>query len=207
MNTYIFSLSTNFPNNLLAPRQLMVEIQSQITITKTCLGISRIGDEVSIMFEDVLSTDEQVVLTTIVAAHQGVEYRYIFHASSTLVGPATTITESSWQELGGAVSNPAFFTSDVANCRGRISFMYKTTGTSSDLRIVEKGSSIPDLVLNSQIYQLPDTLGEWKIGRFWTDIPPRGGGDVVYVLEGQLNGATNASIKFCSLSLLERTTN
>ncbi len=128
-----------------------------------------------------------------------------FHASSKMIGKKASIPSASgWQELGGVVTNPAFFIDDMNSVIGRIVGSYKANGGGAELRIMESNDDYPEAArsLVAASYQLPDTNGKWSHFAFNTDISPSGQ-SLTYSLEGQLNAATSAELRFVSLSLLE----
>ena len=123
-----------------------------------------------------------------------------WHASSVLTDAEKSVTETSpsWQELGGSVTTPSFFTPNVSSCKGRVVGQVKTNGTGAKLRLKE-GSTTP-----SGGYDVPDTSGEWTNMQWFSPDAPTTGTHL-YALEGQLpvSGATSMSVKYVAVSLLE----
>jgi len=201
MVTYEYSIINDFP-----------EQRAHITTLKKAVGasaivgdiqsIERVGDVVSLVFSDGLSNGDKILLDSIVAAHLGYGVEIVFHATSKLCNEEVAITSDQvWQTLGGVVTNIAFFIPDLTTALGRITLYGKTTADGAELRVVEGGGG-GDVVI-SDSFALGDTSTEWVTKKFSTNVPPRGG-DYAYRLEGRLNGATQASIKFASMTLLEK---
>ncbi len=130
----------------------------------------------------------------------------VFHASSKIIDGVVQIeTSSSWQLLGGVVSNPAFFIPNISAALGRFVTAYNTVGSGAQIRISEDDSlGGPVKFLRTTPTELPDTSGSWKqdVHLDTTTVlrPTRN----MYLIEGRLNGATSASVGFASITLLEK---
>jgi hypothetical protein len=167
-------------------------------------GISTSEDEeaaevtCSIVFDGELSAGDQTQLDVIVAAHDGQPpTKIVFHASSKLLEGEVALTNpSGFDVLGGVVTTPDFFTAILAACLGRIVGSYKAVGAGAELRLVEDGAT----VLGT--FEIPDSSGAWQQMQWFTSTPPSAGTHT-YTVEGKLNGATSAAVRFTSLSLLE----
>lgn len=195
---------TDFANDTFNEDQLELEISAAEGITAELVGISSHEDleteitTVTFKFATDLGSEE-AALDALVAAHQGnPPARVVFHASSKLVGTEVALTEpgpDGWQVLGGAVTTPSFFTPNVAACRGRAVGEYKAVGSGAKLRITEDG-------VDSGQHELADTQGAWEKMQWFSSTAPQVGIHA-YVLEGQLDGATSAAVRFVAVSLLE----
>jgi hypothetical protein len=195
---------TDFANDIFNEDQLQLEIAANETITTELDHIGSHENEetgvitVEFHFPTDLSGSEVTALDALVAAHQGNSPTVVnFLASSSLVGQIVEVTASdpTWEEIGGAVTTPSFFTPNVAACKGRIVGEYRTQGTGAKLRVCEDG-------VDSGQFEVPDSEGAWaKMQWFSTEAPTVG--THTYSLEGQRNGATSFEVKFTAISLLE----
>ena len=72
--TYNYTISTQTANAAVAPLKLQEEIENSAIVTglKKPSGIGYGGDTLNITFKDALSTGDEVILTSVVAAHDGV---------------------------------------------------------------------------------------------------------------------------------------
>ena len=69
---YTYTISTDFPNGKVAPDRLTDEIQSSIIVTALDrIDVNESADTCSIWFKEALSSGDQTILDTIVAAHSG----------------------------------------------------------------------------------------------------------------------------------------
>jgi hypothetical protein len=115
--------------------------------------------------------------------------------SSRLVHLEVAITETTkWQELGGAILDPDFFSSRADQCRGRVSGEYKSVGAGATLRLYEDG-------VGAGNFTLEDTAGVWTKMRWNTGAVTAGVHS--YLINGRLNSAASASIRFCDITLVE----
>jgi len=195
---YTRYLTSDFvTNNAVAVGKFKTEIEES-SIVAAVESIIRVGDVVDTWFASTLSGGDETTFDGLVAAHDGVASTSIqFHAASKLVEGDLAITEdASWQCLGGAVTTPDFFSSNIAAMIGRITGRYKTDGSTVELRMVEDGTTALGTTT------LPDTASAWATMQWMASTAPSAGTHE-YTLEGRLNGSTSASVKFCSVSLLE----
>lgn len=162
--------------------------------------------EVAVVFLNELSSDEKGVVDDYMESRNFEFYRSMeatakFLASSLLVNQEVAITETTnWQILGGVVTNVEFFTKNLSKVIGEMLGSFKTAGTGTELRIVEEATDGSEIVVATAT--LPDYSGAWTVGRVPSAVVPRSGTNT-YRLEGRLNGATSAALRFCTISLLE----
>ena len=155
-------------------------------------------DEVTLSFAAAI---DEPTLDGIIASHVGVPPAPdpIFLASTTLVEIPLDITETStWQDLGGVRTSIGFFEPDMNKVIGRIIGDYRTDGLGAELRLV-KG---PTEILISAETPLADTASVWQEAYL---LSPPGSADPqsqTYILQGRLNGATSAQLRFMSMSLM-----
>lgn len=71
--TYNYTISTQTANGAVANVELKNEIEASAIVTALKAGgIARSGDSLDITFKDAISAGDEVILTSVVAAHQGV---------------------------------------------------------------------------------------------------------------------------------------
>jgi hypothetical protein len=188
--------------------KLTQQIGSDEAITTTLLAInsSEIVTEgvptgdfvVSFSFDGDLSVDEKTALDTLVANHDGqppISYKY--HATSSLVEAKAIVESAEWGYMASAVTTPDFFIANLAMFIGRVIGSYRAVGTGAELRVLEDDE---DRILGS--FSMADTVGEWSTMQFFSSTPPTHGTHE-YILQGRLNGATEAEIRGTSMTILE----
>lgn len=150
-----------------------------------------------VWFDGVLSAEDEAELQSIVSTHNPPTATLRFHATSKLVNGDTVITavDPEWQEVGGTVTSPDFFTKCLQNCLGRVVGQYKTQGAGAKLRLCQDATEVGN-------FDLPDSQGEWALMQWSTYGPPEAGAHA-YVLCGQKNGADSCEVRYASVSLLE----
>lgn len=120
--------------------------------------------------------------------------------ASKLINARVDITEqTAWQALGGVAVNASFFTPDLTQAFGIVQFDAKAVGTTAQLRLVEVDEDGNARAL-SDLFVIPES-NKWRNRKFQTSQVP-GSGDYVYEIQGRLNGATSALIRYCSVVLV-----
>lgn len=197
-------LNTDFPNDIFNEDKLEQEIAADETITATLTYIHSAEDvetgvtTVSFHFDVDLTTGEQTALDTIVANHDGqppVGYKY--HATSSLVEAKAIVDSDIWNYMASAVTTPDFFMDDLTKFVGRVIGAYRAVGDGAELRVLEDDES---KILGS--FSMTDTQGEWSTMQFFSSVLPTSGTHE-YILQGRLNGATEAEIRGTSMTILE----
>lgn len=201
-----------FPNDRVCPLVLQAELEADPNVFTEILGVRVKCNDIDIndqedcyiKFVEQPGSVEKSYITAVCEIHLGNPFPQLplFHASSVLTVDTKLITavDPNWEEVGGSVTSPGFFSQNLAACRGRIVGMYQTNGEGARLRISEDGSP-------AGYFELPDTEGEWeKMQWFSTEAPSAG--PCFYELDGRLpqpgaGKATEAQIKYVAVSLLE----
>lgn len=202
MINYPYSITDDFPNQKINPDHLVPEIEASSIVTGLC-DVTVKGDSVSICFDSSLSGADETTLDGLIAAHQGnPTTEAVFHASSKLVEDEKNITsDQTFECVGGSVTSPSFFSSNLAACFGRCIGEVFVDGTGFEMQITETNDADTE-DKNVSAFAVADTGGVWKRFKFSTDVLIRTG-ENTYKLEGRLNGAASAKVRFVSLSLLE----
>lgn len=201
--TYSYSYElTEFQNDLVAEDRLKLEIEATISPPPALVGITTrenpgASSTCGVKFAAELDAAQKAALDAIVAAHSGAPVPVpTFRASSTLIGLESEISAvGGFEVLGGVVTTPDFFSPNLAALVSRIVGEYNAIGTGAELRVVEDGGT----VLGS--LELAEAA-DWTKMQWFTTTPPSAGTHH-YTLEGRLNGATSASVRFVSMTLLE----
>lgn len=155
----------------------------------------------SCVFADALSDADKTTLDGLVGSHTGVRTTAVFYASSKMIDDEILLVGSDWSDLAGVVSNPAFFSTDVASMVGKIIGAMLVTGTGAQLRLIETAPDKSVVDMTPTPYDLLDTAGAYVAQSFMTQVAPRPTSNI-YTLQGKLGLATLAAIKFTSLTLL-----
>lgn len=133
----------------------------------------------------------------------GLRTTLLFLASSTLLHGALAITsDTSWEDLGGVSTNLAYFAKDLAAVIGQAVGEAQAVGTAAELRLVQVVAGV-ETVLTTTPFAIP-VSGTWSPFKFNTDVVPSSGQNA-YLLQGRLNGATSAQVRFVSLAAVEST--
>lgn len=200
-------LNTDFPNDTFNEDKLKQQIAADETITAALEYIHSSEDvetglvTVSFHFDADLSPEEQTALDTIVANHDGqppIIYKY--HATSSLVEAKAIVDSDEWDYMASAVTTPQFFMADLTKFVGRVIGAYRAVGAGAELRVLEDSEA---KVLGG--FTMSNTDGEWATMQFFSTVLPAPGTHE-YILEGRLNGATEAEIRGTSMTILEATT-
>lgn len=121
--------------------------------------------------------------------------------SAKLFTGVTQITENTnWQSLGGVAVNVQFYVPDLTKASAIVEMNTKANGAGAQLRLVEI-----DADENERVMCDPVSIAEsnkWAVLKFETDEEPSSG-DRTYELQGRLNGANSASVRYCAIVLLE----
>jgi hypothetical protein len=199
---------TDFANDIFNEDALEQQVAADAGITtelsgvKSAEGVDENGEPtgtftVSFIFPTDLAAGEQTALDALVAAHDGSPPTLCkFHASSTIIHDEKNITDPDWAVLGGVVTTPQFFCPTLVGIKARIVGSYKTNGAGAEIRIME------DELTELGSFALPDSSQAWAQMQWFTTTPPSPGTHE-YTLEAKLNGASAATVRFISMSLLE----
>lgn len=114
--------------------------------------------------------------------------------------PESTILSTSWEVMGGVVSETGLFVENVSDAVGSVTGYVRVDGGKFIIRLSKSELLVPI----SDEYVHLDTAGEWEFFQFFTNADP----DLsrqVYTLEGMLaDGAASAEIRFGSVSILRK---
>ena len=205
--TYSYSYElTEFPNDLVDETRLKLEVEATIP-TADLVRVSAyvpedpaVASTVAVVFATELAGAEKATLDAVVAAHSGAPVPTpVFRASSTLVElEKELVAVGGFEVLAGIVTTPSFFAADLSTLVSRIVGSYRAAGEGAELRVVENGGTVIGTFALAE-------AADWTKMQWFTSTPP-GEGTHEYTLEGRLNGATSAWIRFVSMSLLEMVT-
>jgi len=121
-------------------------------------------------------------------------------ATSLVATKKDILLDAEWDPIGGVSVNAQFYIPNLTKAFGIVQFEHKAVGTQAQLRLVEIDANDNMRVLGGP-YDLAASA-KWKTSKFQTDQVP-GTGDKTYELQGRLNGATSASVRYGSVVLIE----
>ena len=200
MASYEYSIEEDFPNNKVSTAQLQNEIMGVPLLSAVFSSVGTAGDVCSVNFSANLDAAGIGALDNVVANHQGFSIHIKFHESVSLLVSEKDLGSLNWEEIGGVVTDPSFFSLNFTKIFGRVSCMIKTSGIGAELRIMEvQGTST---AMTNPVIAIPDTLGQWQMFSFMSNSPPRAGG-AYYVMEGKKGSAVSFQIKNALISLME----
>lgn len=197
---YPYTISTAFPNGKVNGDVLAETIHAVILgSVLDHIDSNVVPDQCDIWFVTPLSPGDQATLSAVVASHQG--YGYTATMKGTVPILDVVITEdATWQVLGGVVTTPNFFTSDLNQILGRIVGQIK--GDGGQIRIMEEVEGQPDRELTIPAWNAPNTVGLWAPFKVDTNQPPSDAVRNLYRIEARRNGAAAMQLRFSTISLL-----
>jgi hypothetical protein len=199
---YVYQLA-GFPTGKVDREKLTAEIAAKAGITTALSYIHFYDGKCEIFFASAIANGEKTALDQVCAAHIG-PVVITLGASSKLVNASTNIVDVDWGQVGGVVTNPQFFSADLTKIFGRLVGSIKTGGAGVELRLLEQKEGAANVAM-SAAFAVPDTGGNWAPFGFSSNVSPRDAGITdgnTYLLQGRLNAAPSASIRFTSLSLM-----
>lgn len=211
MAMYVYSISGDFPNQIVSIRRLREEI---IALGGAALmehiHVDEAADTCYIVTTITLSGPQKAGLDGVVAAHTGDAYEVEIHyAELKIVDQLVNITTTTpWQELGGVVFDPYKLVpaSRINNAFVRLTGAFRSNGTEVQFVLAEDvgglGSTIN--VLRSPPFDAPDTSNNWRIAEVVTNVPLTGGERNIYTLAARLRGSSSAAIRYAQVTLMEK---
>jgi len=209
MAVYTYSISSDFPNQIVSIRRLRSEI---IAVGGEGLlehiHVDESNDTCYIVTPIDLSGPQKTALDGIIAAHTGEPYSVeIVYGSMKVVDQVINITTTTaWQELGGVVFNPTKVVPIkrlplvVVRLEGAI----RTQGTEVQFLLAEDLDGSGDIqTLVSPPFDVPNTANNWVIGSIETNVNLRQGNNI-YTVAARLRTSTSAAIRYAKLTVLEK---
>lgn len=114
--------------------------------------------------------------------------------------PIQITEDTNWQSLGGVAVNVQFYVSDLSKAAAIVELNAKASGTGAELRLVEIDADENVRVMSDSLAIGAST--KWAILKLESDEVPSEG-DQTYELQGRLNGANSASVRYGAIVLLE----
>ena len=189
---------SEFPNGV-AENRLHLEMKAA-SFSVPFLGLVGVDNTIEFRFDGTPTQDDETTADAVVAAHSGQPIPSVsFIASTKLVETSRVISSSDWELMGGVVTNPGFFDSDLNHLMGRIVGQLEADGE-IEMRLVENQDG-DEQVMCSPVWTLGPkaTPGSFQTN---TNVPPRAG-ENAFRLEARLTTATVAKLYFTSLTLLK----
>lgn len=101
---------------------------------------------------------------------------------------------ASWGHISGIICSPDFFGNSITEYKPRLVCDLNVSGTGAQVRILEDDVELGTI-------DLPDTSGSWQTFKSYFEVT-LSAGTHRYTIEGQLNGASSAQIRYGSLALI-----
>lgn len=201
--TYTYSISGDFPNGKVVLDLMKTQIQAS-SIAEVLVAQGILGDDYTATFQNALSSSDETTLDGLVAAHTGIYSIFEPREYWKLINTATSVGVADWEGMGGASAKIVGFLPQLSQAVLKVSGVLNSSGTGAQLRLVETDLITP-VVLNGTAFSVPDSTLADKTFSFLTDVAPRSG-DFIYEVQGRLNGATAATIKYTGFTLLKKVT-
>jgi len=196
MVEYTYAI-TDFLNNAVDQCCFIAEVEaSAIGVKPSTVWQLDDGSQVFVQFG---SAVDEPTLAGVVAAHEGLPLpeKPLFHASSKMVEREYDVTQTDWEDVGGAVTNPAFFMADTLKAMARVVGDAQTNGT-VDARVLMGDSTVMGT------FQVGDTSSAWDRFSYTTD-PGQSypNEESLFRLQMKLGTATTAKVRYVSMTMLE----
>jgi hypothetical protein len=209
MAVYTYSISNDFPNQVVSIRRLRSEIiAAGGEGLLEHIHVDEASDTCYIVTPITLSGPQKTALDDVIASHTGNPYSVeIVYGSNKVIDELLSITETTnWQELGGVVVNPTTIVPVkrlplvVIRLEGAI----RTQGTEVQFLIAEDLNGSGDIqTLISPPFSAPNTANNWILGSIDTNVNLRQGNNI-YTVAARLRGSTSAVIRYAKLTVLEK---
>jgi len=186
--------------------RLHQEIDADAGITPVCNSVTEDSpgsDGFTVTFASALSAGEETTLDGLITAHSPATPDFEALVETSIVHTATSLSGSSWVDLGGVVAKLDFLHPDLTKLLGQVNFCAEATGTGAEIRVVERlGTDLSDEVVIASPQAIADSSGAWGVQALNTGTVVRAGRNE-YVFQGRLNGATSAQVRSAVLIVLE----
>lgn len=200
---YQYTISTQTANGIVYLPQLDFDINSDaaIGILTDSMSANTEPDKLDIYMADALDAAQEAELTAVVAATQGFGINADIRGAIQLVKrEEAIISDVPWELVEGVVTTPSFFDPDMTQILARIIGEHK--GDGGEMRLVEQMDGQPDEEKIVPVFVFPDTLGAWQKFKIDSNVPPRDGVRNVYRTDARLNGATNLTLRYATISMI-----
>ncbi len=190
------AVTTSTRGHRLEFEQLIIQVESDDIAMVEPEGGTDLSGTTGPNADDLVTTFE----TDALVGYTAPEAMIIPLGGGTAIIEAKAITsDSTWEELGGIVVSPGLFRDDGANLYLRGLGQVISTDAGAELRVVKASDSE---VMMASPHALGDVGSAWALLKFDTD-PGLPLSTEAYILEGRLNGATSASVRYLTLLLLD----
>ena len=202
---YKYTLGVNFPNGL-DPTILTKAVASDPLIQPELEQILIKGDNVSLFFDVVLTSEEEIELVSLFLIDMEKPKLDFIHETIILAPTDTKIKNKlDWQDLGGVIVAPAHFSENLSSIKAQVTGQYKVqSGGNAQVNLVEAGfwNLQADQELLSPYYELPPTGDMWLPFTAYTNVPVRAG-FWAYTLHARRNQAEEFYLRYTTLSIVE----
>jgi hypothetical protein len=198
---YQYTISTQTANGKVFAPQLEYEINANVAIAVLVDHIDTgiVPDKCDIYMADALTAPQEAALTATVAATQGYGINSIMQGTLPLVHGEAAVLNDAWEVIEGVVTTPRFFDPDVSKIICRIIGEHKGDGgqlcLTEDMDGVDEEKIVP-------AFDFPDVGAVWTRFKVDSNVPPRDGLRNIYKTRARLNGATNLSLRYATISMI-----
>jgi hypothetical protein len=197
---------TDTANNKVYVPQLTYEINNDAAIgvlvdDSKGINVNVNPGKIDICMADLLTAPQETALDAVVAAHQGWGINASMQGTLQLVNKEDSIiSDVPWEVVDGVVTTPRFFDPDVTKIICRIIGEHK--GDGGQLRLVEKVDGEADEEKIFPFFDFPDVGPTWTRFKVDSNVPPRDGLRNIYRTDCRLNGATNLTLRYATISMI-----
>jgi hypothetical protein len=197
---------TDTANNKVYVPQLTYEIDNNPTIVVKVddakgINVNVNPGKLDICMSDALTAPQEAALDATVAAHQGWGINAQMMGTLQLVNKEDAIiSDVPWEVVEGVVTTPNFFDPDMTSIICRIIGEHK--GDGGQLRLVEEVDGQGDEEKINPFFDFPDVGATWTRFKVDSNVPPRDGLRNIYRTDCRLNGATNLTLRYSTISMI-----
>jgi hypothetical protein len=148
-----------------------------------------------------LTAPQEAALTAVVVAHQGFGINAKMQGTVSLMElERAIVSDVPWEVVEGVVTTPSFFDPDMTQIIARIIGEHKGDGGELCLTEDMTGEVPEEKIVPA--FAFPNVGAVWTRFKVDSNIPPRDGLRNIYQTKARLNGATNLSLRYATISMI-----
>lgn len=198
-STYNYSSQRDFPRGCVNVDRMTLETGTS-PLASIFTSVNLVGDACVFTFSRALLNPERDTLGALILGHSGDPLRFgACVAILPMVGPATTITATSWADVGGTLVDRSYFPRETSRTAGKLIGQVQVSGVAAVLQMLRDGATA---VLPSTA--VADTGGGWStLGLVIPFTAPVLPGANLYTLQAKVGALESAIFRHISLALIE----